>query len=403
LIAVVDDQGALTTMDRHGDSVVKYAVPAVVFGFPAWSPDGSRIAVVGSSAADTSIYVFTVPRDGRGPAADPVVIYRSPDRAPFYLYWTPDGRKVTFLATEQAGLSLRIAPADGSAPIDGSGPDAVIRKGAPLYFDWESADRLLLHVGTGSDAVVGEVGPDGTAVAPTLSSGGEFRSASVSRDGRYLAYVRSGTGSASQIVVSSRDGADEHHLDVFGPAAFVFDPTGDTIASIAAVEPINDTLGFPLGPLRLMDARSGSARTLLDGSVVGFFWAPDGRTIAALRLVLPGGTSADSGAVVTVAATARPAASPSPPPGAEVHLVFIDVSTGVERSERVVRLASHFVGQLLPYFDQYALSHRLWSPDSTSILLPLVDTDGRSRLVAVSADGKDNQPVADGISGFWSP
>jgi TolB protein len=89
--------------------------------------------------------------------------------------------------------------------------------------------------------------------------------------------------------------------------------------------------------------------------------------------------------------------------GAVVSVVFVDASTGVVRSERVVRLADHFVNQLLPYFDQYALSHRLWSPDGTSILLPLVDNAGRDRLVVVSADGSEPRPIADGVSGFWSP
>ena len=403
LIAVVDESGGLRTMDEHGGAVVSYAVPGVVFGFPAWSPDGSRIAVVGSGSKDTSIYVFTVPRGGRGADSDPVVIYRSPDRPPFYLYWTPDGRKLAFLATEPVGISLRVAPADGSAPLDGSGPGAVIRRGAPLYFEWEGADRLLLHVGLGSDAIVGEVGLDGTAVAPTIPGTGEFRSASVSHDGRYLAYVRSETDLSGQIVIASREGSGEHKVDVFGPAAFVFDPSGDTIASIGAEKPFDNALGIPLGPLRLIDAPSGSVRTLLDGPVVGFFWAPDGRTIAALRLPGSGGTTADSGPVLTGFAPAGPAASAPPRPGVDLRMAFVDVSSGVVRSERVVRLGSHFVNELLPYFDQYALSHSLWSPDSASILLPLVDSDGRTGLVPVSADGADRPPIAAGVSSFWSP
>jgi hypothetical protein len=61
------------------------------------------------------------------------------------------------------------------------------------------------------------------------------------------------------------------------------------------------------------------------------------------------------------------------------------------------------VNELLPYFDQYALSHHLWSPDSATILLPLVDAAGRTRLFLVAADGTDSLPVADGVSGFWSP
>ena len=189
-IAVVDANGNLSTMDDLGGSIVSFVVPGVAFGLPTWSPDGSRIAAVGSTATDASIYVFRVPRGIAAGAGTPVVIYRSRDRPPFYLYWTPDGRKVAFLATETAGISLRIAPADGTAPLDGSGPGAIIRRGTPLYFDWEAADRLLLHVGTGSGGFVGEVGLDGAPVAPAVGGTGDFRAASASRDGRYVAFAR---------------------------------------------------------------------------------------------------------------------------------------------------------------------------------------------------------------------
>jgi len=402
LIAFIDDNGALGTMDEHGGSVVSYAVPGVVFGFPAWSPDGLHIAAVGYRADDTSIYVFARRRPGLG-TAEPVVIYRSTDRPPFYLYWTPGGGTIAFLATEPDGLSLRVAPADGSAPLDGSGPDSIIRRGAPLYFDWESSDRVLLHVGNGPGGFVGEVGLDGAGVGPALPGTGDFRSASASPDGRYLAYARSATDSPGEIVVASRDGPGQHELPVFGPAAFVFEPMGDTLASIAAdnVDAASPTI--PLGPLRLIDARSGAVRTLLDGSVVAFFWAPDGRTIAALRLAVPGDQTADTGAILAAAALGHSAAAATPPPGAEVRIAFVDVSTGVVRFERSVRLAIHFVDRLLPYFDQYALSHRLWAPDSSSILLPLVDASGRQRLVIVPADGTASRPLADSASGFWSP
>ena len=403
LIAAVDDSGALTTMNESGGSVASYAVPGVVFGSPAWAPDGSRIAAIGSASDGTSLYVFPVRRGGPVGNGHPIVIYRSSDQPPFYLYWAPDSRKLAFLASEPVGLSLRIAPADGSAPLDGSGPGAIIRRGAPLYFDWVGADRLLLHVGSGASGFVGEVYVDGAAIAPAVAGTGDFRTASVSRDGQYLAYVRSEVGLAGEIVVASRGGASEHDLAVFGATAFAFDPTSDMLASIAAVKPVDGVPGFPVGPLRLIDARSGSVRTLLDGSVIGFFWAPDGRTIAALRLPSPGGQTADLGPILRDTALAFPQAAATPPPGAEVRLAFVDVSTGIVRSERVVQLASDFVSALLPYFDQYALSDRLWSPDSASILLPLVDASGRTRLVAVPADDTDSRPIADGVSGFWSP
>lgn len=402
LIAIVDDEGTLSTMDERGGSVVSYDVPGVAFGSLAWSPDGSRVAAIGHDPDGAAIYVFEVRRGVSGGAAEPVVIYRNPGRPPFYLYWTPDGRMLTFLAIEPDGISLRIAPADASAPVDGSGPGALIREGAPFYFAWQGADRLLLHVGSGPSAFLGEVGLDGASVAPALSEPGDFRAAGTSWDGAYLAYVRAGGDSSGEIVLASRRDAGEHSLPVFGPAAFAFDPTGDTLASIAAATSSADALPFPIGPLRLMDARSGAVRMVLDNPVIGFFWTPDGRTIAALVLALPGNET-PTAIVDARTALARPVATATPALGLDVRLVFVDVATGAVGSERAVRLANQFVSGILPYFDQYALSHRVWAPDSSSILLPLVDPAGRTRLVVLPADGTDGRPVADGDRGFWSP
>ena len=47
------------------------------------------------------------------------------------------------LTTEADILSLRLAPADGSAPVDGTGDGAVVREGNPFYFDWLAGDRLF--------------------------------------------------------------------------------------------------------------------------------------------------------------------------------------------------------------------------------------------------------------------
>ena len=241
-------------MNDGGGSWVHYPAPGVTFGFPAWSPDGKQIAVVGDSVRDSAIYVFNVPSGDQrypDPPTKPVIIYRSADHPPFYLYWTPDGLSVAFLATEANEISLRIAPADGSAPLDGSGPGGLIRTGAPLYYDWIDNERLLVHVGTGSAAFTGEIGLDGKPLKATLPGTGNFRSPSRSPDGRYQAYVRSKTDASGQLVVSARDGSTSHELPVFGPTAFVFNPAGDSLATVAALSAADPNLGVPIGPLRL--------------------------------------------------------------------------------------------------------------------------------------------------------
>ncbi len=405
LIAVVDDTGALFTLDGGGGSRASYSAPGVAFGFPAWSPDGSRIAVVGQATSETAIYVFNVRRTA-GTASEPAVVYRSPDRPPFYLYWTPDSRHVSFLTTEPTAIALRVAAIDRATPLDGNDQRSVVRRGAPLYFQWVDAGRVLLHVGSGSDAFVGQVGLDGAAVGAPVVAKGAFRTANLSHDGRYLAYATSDTVTTGDIVVRATKGSTIRRLPAFGPAAMLFDPTGDALATIAAANAGAGVPALPLGPLRLINPVSGDVRTLLDGSVVAFFWAPDGRTIAAIHVVGPGGTPAavlEDAVLTAVKVPERQATGVGAAPGTAVGLSFVDVSSGKVRSERVVQLSDPFVGQLLPYFDQYALSHQLWSSDSASIVLPLVAPSAQDQLAVIPADGSDPRPLANGSRGSWSP
>ena len=70
---------------------------------------------------------------------------------------------------------------------------------------------------------------------------------------------------------------------------------------------------------------------------------------------------------------------------------------------QALALSPLFVNQVLPYFDQYALSHRVWSPDASSILLPVIGDDGTERLEVLPADGSAPRVLAPGSMGFWSP
>jgi len=262
-----------------------------------------------------------------------------------------------------------------------------------LYYDWLSPDRLLVHIGTGTEALIGELGLDGDPVGPPFGPAGAFRPAVVSAGGS-VAYVR-GEGADGEVVVVGRDGTTKQTLPVGGPAAMNFSPNGEVLATIGSLEPADPTQ-IPVGPLRVLDPASGRVRTLLDGAVVSFWWSPDGRTIAALRVQRAGDRGSQS-------PEASPAAGASPtPPANEIRLLFVDVATGDITAQPIVQPGQVFVDQLLPYFDQYALSHDLWAPDSSSILLPIVDPSGLPKVASIPRDG--SPPVElDGVIGFWSP
>jgi hypothetical protein len=416
-VVVLGDDGSLSVVDAASSrETVLATADDGQFLFPAWSPDGSRIAAIRLGSPNTEIDVFDAARAETGEPTPPVIVLRSVEIGPFYLSWSPDSKAISYLANEPNGLSLRIAPADGSAPIDGSGPGARIKTGAPFYYDWIASDRLLAHVGTGPDAFLGELAIDGSQAAPAIQHPGDFRSASVSHDGKLVGYIRAGSDDASNVVLAARDGSTERTMPVFGPAAVTFDPAGSVVASIGPNSPRPVAYTFPFGPLRVLDAK-GKARTLLGGQVVGFWWSPDGKTIAALRVQPVGGAapstppaaspaptaaaSADSSASLVPTAAASPEPSPSEPPS-EVRLLFVDVATGKVGSQLVVAPGTLFVRQFLTYFDQYAVSHQLWAPDSSSMLLPIDDAAGNTSIAILPRKGGPARSIG-GAMAFWSP
>src|SRR5207247_9119032 len=101
--------------------------------------------------------------------------------------------------------------------------------------------------------------------------------------------------------------------------------------------------------------------------------------------------------------------SPPPPPGdlptaspGTRDTVRVDVPSAKIRSDAVVEPGQLYVDQFLTYFDQYARSHRVWSPDSTSLLVPVIDADGTTRITILFANADAPESI-DGVSGLWSP
>ena len=383
-IAMVASDGTLSIVDRTGAPVTRLLLDATVFRFPAFSPDGTSLAAIGATQTSSSVVVFDV-RSGVDEVdrESPRTVYSSPDRGVIYASWAPDGRRLGFLTGGPGTLALRIGD------IDDVGPARIVTEAQPLYWDWLDTSTVLVHGGgAGADGFVDELGIDGAPPVERVSLPGIFQSPAISADRRYVALVARMPSGVSTLVIDEREGLVRSALVEVLAASFAWSPVRNELAYIDG----GGAAGPSLGPLRIGDAATGQTRTVLDAAVAAFFWSPDGAAIAALAI-----EPADGGNIAAVPGAVAAI------PGFHVRLVIVDAASGERKLERIVALSDLFEQQLLPFFDQYAKSHPIWSADSREIVLPLVDTEGTAHLTVIPVDGGPEVDVGPGVLGFWSP
>lgn len=391
-IAFVDPQGRLGTVAPDGSAARLLTGEGDVFLFPAWSPDGARLAALGQSSEGPGIFVV---EDTDGAGAIPLYVSRA--GAPVYLYWSPDGDAVSFIANHEDGLGLYLAPADGAEEA------RLLATGAPFYWQWRaSGEELLVHTGADAeDARLAFLGVDGGEPGVNLARPGHFQAPGISADGRYLAWAEV-DGGVRWLVVRPEEGEGGERLPHRGAVAMSWSPDPES-PRLAFISPVGSderpVLGFQ-GPLRLLDAQSGEVEVLSPHFVLAFFWSPDGSQIAYVTLAGfdDGVQAADSRGPL-----ARRSKGASQHGDVQLILWVADVASGRSRQLLAFRPTAVYLTQFLPFFDQYALSHRVWSPDSTALALPVAgDAPADDGIFVVPVTGGNARRVAGGDMAFWS-
>ncbi len=383
-IAFVDPAGRLGTVAPDGSDSRLLTAAGAMYQFPAWSPDGGRIAAVGIDGSEGGVYVWADDENARRDD-----LFTSSMRPPIYLYWSPDSRQVSFLANDRSSLGLWLAEAGGAAPA------RQIASGQPFYWNWsQSGDRLFIHSGgLGRSARLAFLDTNAERTGQNVASPGLFQAPGISVDGRYLAYGES-VGARFAVAVEDQSSGERITVPHQGQAALGWSPTTQRLAWTS---PRLDQL-TSAGPLRLLDAATGEVTTLVQDMVFAFFWSPDGRSLAYLTL----GSGADSPGATRPAGMAALSAAGQAQRGPSLRLWVVDVASGQQRMLSTFRPSEIFLSQFLPFFDQYALSHRLWSPASDAIVLPMVGAEGASGIYVVSVESGQAMRVADGTMAFWS-
>lgn len=396
-IAYVNLDGRLTTCDPRGEDV-RALTRERFFQFPAWSPDGKRIAAIGASRLSAGVFVFD---DEDALSSLPPPVYDSRGGPPIYVYWAPDSRHLTFLA----GLPPHQAMGLRLVSIEGEHTGRVIATGRPCFWQWApEGDRILLHQGFAGDAEgrLAFVDPfeGGERPGDNLDQPGLFQSPAIAPSGQRWAYARVNMAGETEIVIDGQRMQNAVRVSHHGIAAMSWSPVRDQLAFISPREPAKAAYG----PLRVLGL-DGEVRELADELVVAFFWSPDGNKIAYFSV-------AAAQASISRALGLRPApdpgglrAAPDEPGSRELwlNLWVVDADGGPSRLLKTFQPADIFVGRFLPFFDQYAHSHGIWSPDSDAIVINEI-RGGAAWVTVAPVDWRDGPPrrLARGLMPAWS-
>lgn len=345
---------------------------ALAYTWPTWSPDGRQVAV------------SRVPGPGRGEIAALVVLDADgsnerfihttndgpvnfvADGAPHYAHWSPDGKRLSFVAPTADSTRLGLfetAVADADPRL--------VAEDAPLYHAWSpDSSGILLH--RQEQLLVYSVAARSTQ--PIGRNSGSYRVPAYSRRGEWMAYAAD-IGAGEQLIAwSPETGAERELLPLEGGVAFAWSPRENVLAATQW----GGASSAGTDGLVLIDAATGERRRIFDGTVVSFFWSPDGSRIA----------------------IASPASTSS-----RFQWFVVAVDPGTETALTPFVPASDYL-TFLQFFDQYAPSHLVWSADSRYLVFAgtIPEDETRSRAWVVDVTGAEAPlSVANGRLAFWVP
>jgi hypothetical protein len=352
------------------------------YNWPTYSPDGTKLAYISTSRDESGRPVFGVHVfDFKTKLA--TRIFESPGERPIYLFWLADSRKLSFLLAGSQGLSLMLAEVREGAPI------RFVAKGVPLYFDWNQArHKLLVHTNTTAGAAAEQVylmslSEDGQTVDKVLSLGdAPFKAPAWSRDGKHMAYVAR-TGGRARLYVADAEGGNPRAMVSLpdGESSFVWALDSRHIAYSTA--PADDALTYD--GIGTLDTASGAVTKLVKQQVAAFYFSPDSHHLAFIEI--PAGRPYYSWNVVDL-------------PSAKSRRLLEFFTT---RDEALA----------YRYFDQLALSHSIWSPQSDALVFAgaVVGMAGTvphlfsppPAVWVVPITKERPRKIADGKLAFWSP
>ncbi len=394
-IAVVGPDAQIRSYRPDGSDEQPVSMGDGLFTWPTWSPDGKTVAYSGIVRNGDDEPVVTLFGYGWEDGETRPIHQGEPgyagllaDGVVHYPLWSPDSSKLAFVAvTERQGLSLFIDEVNSE-----DGPAFLLDSG-PLWMSW-STDSSKLAVHRSVDHFLVSFG-DVIAMQKVRLESNSYRVPAWRPDHSELALSspigRTGYGLYSAPVTDSGLVLPQPVSDVGPASAFLWSPDGSHLAVVDEVTPVRygTTPVLVYRQFRLLDSATFSVKAAVNENVLSYFWSPDGTKIAIVTLADAGG---------------------------DLRWTLLDVETG-----STVRLAEFTPSRdqltMFQFFDQYAYSHLLWSPDSRYLIFSgrlsqsassagfMGQSDRRgSKIFLIDTEAVITvDEVTEGVLAFWSP
>lgn len=343
------DSRRITTTDLRvgpaGHILAQAARSQIFYTWPTWSRDSTKLAATRITVDEEGVG-FTLEVVDVSTGRTWAIYDNDPNTAPIaqntphYIYWSPDNKYLTFIAATITGLSLFT-----SIPEEGRNVTRLAGQG-PLYYSWaRDSSSILIHRGT--ELLIAPLNRDGIGSLRSVGDASmRFGTPAFSPDASKIVYVaedggRNGLYIAETNSIASNEGGLQQSnarpiLDVEQSSAFLWSPTRD---EIAVVDKVGSTdRGYDR--LTVISSDGSSRRVLVNEPLFAFFWSPDG------NIIMYAAFDADRNTLTWK---------------------YVDRS-----GEKTVTL-TEFVPStefltMITFFDQYAYSHSIWSPDGSQIV-----------------------------------